>query len=98
MFGLDKLKDFKKNAQEVKDRLEGIIVEGHAGNNMVTVKCTGARQISEITIDDRVHRTAEKEQLEKLLIEACNNALANADTIAQSEMQGIMPNIPGLGI
>ena len=31
MFGLDKLKDFKKNAEEAKERLESITVEGTAG-------------------------------------------------------------------
>lgn len=98
MFGLDKLKDFKKNAEEVKDRLDSISVEGLAGNGMVKVICTGGRQIVKVEIDDRVHRTAEKEQLEKLILEASNDALRQADKIAESEMKSIMPNIPGLGL
>jgi nucleoid-associated protein EbfC len=98
MFGLDKLKDFKKNAEEAKQRLENISVEGHSGNNLVKVKCSGSRKILAIQIDERVHQTAEKEQLEKLIIEACNDALQQADNLTETEMRSIMPNIPGLGI
>lgn len=96
MFGLDKLKDLKKNAEEMKARLESITVEGVAGSGMVKISCSGGRQIKSVFIDERVHRTAEKEQLEKLILEACNDALRQADKLAEVEMRQIMPNIPGL--
>lgn len=96
MFGLEKLKDLKKNAEEVKIRLDNISVEGTSGNGLIVVRCSGSRKILSIQIADRLHRTTEKDQLEKLIAEACNNAMLQADMVAQSEMRSIMPSIPGL--
>jgi len=98
MFGLDKLKDLKKNAEAVKSKLEQMEVEGSAGNNLVVVTCNGAREILNMNINESVHRTAEKDVLEKLIVEACNDALQKAEAMATEEMKGIMPNIPGLGL
>ncbi|MFT4521308.1 MAG: DNA-binding YbaB/EbfC family protein [Bacteroidia bacterium] len=97
MFGLDKLKDFKKNAEEAKARLEGIIVEGVAGSELVTVEMTAAKKMVGIKINQSVFNTAEKEAVEKLILEACNHAMEQADRVAASEMKSMMPNIPGLG-
>ncbi|MBI1307830.1 MAG: YbaB/EbfC family nucleoid-associated protein [Bacteroidetes bacterium] len=98
MFGLDKFKDLRKNAEETKARLEKIEVDGYAGNKLVKVTCTGNRKISAVEIDERVFRTADKDQMEKLILEATNAALHEADKIMESEMRAIMPNIPGLGL
>jgi DNA-binding YbaB/EbfC family protein len=98
MFGLDKLKDFKKNAEEAKLRLENITVEGIAGSDLVRVVSTASKRIVSVDINESVLRTALKPDIDKLVLEAINNALAQADQVTQSEMQGIMPNIPGLGL
>lgn len=97
MFGLDKLKDLKKNAEEVKSRLEKIEVTGVAGSDLVKITCNGSRKITGIAIQDSVFRTADRDVLEKLIMEAANDALHQADKVAESEMRAIMPNIPGLG-
>ncbi len=98
MFGLDKLKDFKKNAEEAKQRLESITVEGVAGSDLVKVTCTASKRIVSVDISESVLRTALKPDVDKLVLEAVADALAQADRFTESEMKDIMPNIPGLGL
>ena len=98
MFGLDKLKKIKKNAEEVKARLERIEVTGVAGNDLVKVRCNGSRKLTHLEIQDSVFRTADKDVLERLILEASNDALHQAEKLAEAEMRAIMPNIPGLGL
>ncbi len=97
MFGLDKLKDFKKNAEAAKQRLDSITVEGVAGSDLVKVTCTASKKIIAVDINESVLRTGLKPDIDKLVMEAMNNALQQADSVTESEMRGIMPNIPGLG-
>lgn len=98
MFGLDKLKDFKKKAEETKQRLDSISVEGVAGSDLVKVVCTGSKKIVSVDINESLLRTALKPDIDKLVLEAVNDAMDQADKVAQSEMQGMLPNIPGLGL
>lgn len=98
MFGLDKLKDFKKNAEEAKQRLDSITVEGIAGSDLVRVVCTASKRILSVDINESVLRTGLKPDIDKLVLEAINDALSQADRVTESEMKGILPNIPGLGI
>jgi DNA-binding YbaB/EbfC family protein len=97
MFGLDKLKDFKKNAEEAKQRLDTITVEGVAGSDLVRVVATASKQIVSVDISESVLRTALKPDIDKLVKEAVTDALNQAERVAESEMRNIMPNIPGLG-
>ncbi|MBO6517834.1 MAG: YbaB/EbfC family nucleoid-associated protein [Bacteroidia bacterium] len=98
MFGLDKLKDFKKNAEEAKARLDSITVEGVAGADLVKVVCTASKKVVSVDINESVLRTGLKPDIDKLVAEAMNNALAQAESVTESEMRGILPNIPGLGL
>ncbi len=98
MFGLDKLKDFKKNAEEAKQRLDSITVEGVAGSDLVKVVCTASKKIVSVDINESVLRTALKPDIDKLVLEAINDAMNQAERVTESEMKGILPNIPGLGI
>lgn len=98
MFGLDKLKDFKKNAEEAKQRLDSITVEGVAGSDLVKVVCSASKKIVSVDVSESLLRTGLKEDIDKLIAEAMNDALNKAERVTESEMKGILPNIPGLGI
>ena len=98
MFGLDKLKDFKKNAEEAKARLESITVEGVAGSDLVKVVCTASKRIISVDVSESLIRTGLKADIDRLIAEAMNDALSQAERVTESEMKGIMPNIPGLGL
>lgn len=103
MFGdmmkmMGKLKEAQKNVEETKRRLDTVYVDGEAGNGKVKVTATANREIKNIEIDDSL--TANKEELQDLLVLALNNTLAKANNVYETEMQAAakdsMPNIPGL--
>ena len=98
MFG--KLGEMKKAMEEVKQRLDSVMVEGAAGEDTVKVFMTGNREVKEIKIDPRYLKEDRKEELEELLVIAVNRAGERAQNTSESELkaagQGILPNIPGL--
>ena len=101
MFGdmMGKLQEMKQKMQESKKRLDLITVEGEAGNNAVKIRATGNRQIKSVEISAELF-SADKEELEDLLVIALNRALEKAEKVNEAEMagaaKGIMPNMPGL--
>ena len=98
MFG--KLGEMKKAMEEVKQRLDNVMVEGSAGEGTVRVIMTGNREVREITVDPRYLKEDRKEELEELLVIAVNRAGEKAQNTSESELKaagkGILPNIPGL--
>lgn len=104
MFGdmmkmMGKLKETQKNVEETKKRLDTVYVDGEAGNGKVKITATANREIKNIEIDDSLY-TADKEELQDLLVLALNNTLAKANNVYETEMQAAakdsMPDIPGL--
>jgi nucleoid-associated protein EbfC len=95
-----KLNEFKKSVDEVKGRLESVYVEGHAGENTVTVVMNGNKIVSEIKIDARYLNEERKKELEDLLVLAVNRAQEKAQNTSEAELRaagkGFLPNIPGM--
>lgn len=98
MFGLDKLKKLKQEAEEVKTRLDSIQLTGTGGNGAVKVVCTANKKMVSIDIEDSFYNLKEKGEVQRAILDAMTSALDQADNTAQTEMRGMMPNIPGLGI
>lgn len=96
MFG--KLQDLKKNAEEVKQRLNEMTVDGEVENGAIKVTSNGNRVIREISIDKSLLEEKGKEELEELLVIAVNKALEEAEALSKSELRSILPNIPGLNL
>ena len=65
---------------------------------MPSVNCPANRSITEVKIDADLLRESDPEQLEDLLILACNRALEKAEKVAEAEMAGVARNfMPGMG-
>ena len=93
----DKLNEAQKQADAVKTRLANIAVTGSASGNKVKVTADGNRKIKEIEISDELMQTDRKEELQDLLIMAIDDAMEQADNVAQSEMKAVMSAmLPGL--
>lgn len=97
MFGLDKLKQVQKKAAEMKERLSAIIVEGRSSDGKVTVEANGNRDILSVDIDRAILHVREKEVIDRLVLEAIQDAMQKAQDASESQIKGMMPNIPGLG-
>ncbi|HXI00150.1 MAG TPA: YbaB/EbfC family nucleoid-associated protein [Sphingobacteriaceae bacterium] len=83
----DKLVEAQQKADEIKQRLETISVTGEAEGGLIRVTANGNKHISEIIIDPVFLKSADKEQLEELLIVAVNKAVQQAEQVSQTEMQ-----------
>ena len=73
--------------QKVQDNLEHVEVEGQAGGGLVKIRATAKGRILGIDIDESMLKAEEKETLEDLVTAAINDARANADQVANAQMQ-----------
>ena len=100
-FDMNKLIQQAQQMQEqmarVQDELASETVEASAGGGMVTVKATGAGEISEIKIDPKAIDPDDAELLEDMVLAAVNEALRSAQALAQSKMTQAT-GLGGLGI
>jgi len=99
MFGkLKELMDAKGKMEEVKKRLESVLLTGESMNKEVSVTVTGGRKVVKIAIHPSIFNVREKEEIENLILIAVNHGLDQADHLMAEEMKRIMPDIPGLGM
>ena len=91
----DKLFEAQQKAGEVKKRLDGITVSGSAEGGKITVTANGNKVIQSIHIDDEFLKSADKDELEELLIVAINKALVQAENVSQSEMAALTKDMFG---
>ena len=98
-FDMNKLIQQAQQMQEqmarVQDELASETVDASAGGGMVTVKATGAGEISEIKIDPRAIDPDDPELLEDTVLAAVNEALRSAQALAQSRL-GAATGLGGL--
>lgn len=94
MFG--KIAEAQQKAEEIKQKLDAITVEGIAGNGKVKVIATANKKIRDIEIADELMSPERKEELQDLVVMAMENALERAENVSQSEMQALMSTMmPG---
>lgn len=91
----DKLMQAQQKAEEIKKRLDDISVFGEVEGGKIKVTASANKEIKEITIDPDFLSTAEKDELEELLVIAVNKALTQADQVSQSEMQAVTNDMLG---
>ena len=83
---------------QAQEELAHETVEASAGGGMVTVKATGAGEITEIKIDPKAIDPDDPELLEDIVLAAVNEALRSAQALAQSKLGGALGGLglPGL--
>lgn len=98
MFG-DLLGNFQEKQEELKAKLAEMTVEAEAGGGAVKVTANCAKEIVNISIDKTALDWNDTEEVEDLVLEATNRALALAAEKEQEEAQNLMKEImpPGLG-
>lgn len=92
---LGKLQDMQRKMEESQKTLDNITVSAEAGDGAVTVECTAARKVTNISLNPQLIDLTDTEQLEDLLLTAINRALQAAEQRANAEMgkvtEGILP-------
>jgi DNA-binding YbaB/EbfC family protein len=80
---------------QAQEELAKEVVEASAGGGLVTVKATGAGELTEIRIDPKAIDPDDPELLEDTVLAAVNEALRSAQALAQSKLGG---SLGGLGL
>ena len=98
MFGLGKITEAKKKAEELGVQLAGMDFEGKSYNEKVSIKCTGDKRFHSLNIDDSIFKIRSREEVQQMVLEAIDRAGMLADIHVKQEMAKIMPSIPGMGL
>lgn len=91
----DKLMEAQQKAGEIKKRLDAITVSGAAEGGKITVTANGNKVVQSVQIDSDFLASADKEQVEELLVVAINKAMEQAENISQSEMAAMTKDMLG---
>jgi DNA-binding YbaB/EbfC family protein len=83
---------------KAQEELAGETVEASAGGGMVTVKATGALEITEIKISPEAIDPADPELLADTVQAAVNEALRSAQQLVEAKLGGAMGGMQGLGL
>ncbi len=81
---------------KVQEELANRTVESTSGGGAVRAVVNGSKELVELQIDPQILKDEEAEMIQDLVISAVNEALRQADKMANSEMQKIagMPGLP----
>jgi nucleoid-associated protein EbfC len=100
--------DFEKlmrQAQQMQDQMAKAqeelaqeTVEASAGGGMVTVKATGALELTEIKISPEAIDADDPELLADMVLAAVNEALRSARNLVESKLGGALGGMQGLGL
>lgn len=85
----------QQKAEEIKKRLDHVMVTGVAEGGAVKVTATANREVTDVSIDAAFLARADQEELEEVLAVAVNNALKQAENVSQAEMQGAAKDMLG---
>jgi DNA-binding YbaB/EbfC family protein len=90
MMGLIKqAKQLQEKMQQVQEEVAALEVQGAAGGGLVTVTMTGKGEMKRIGIDASLLKPEESEILEDLIVAACNDARAKAETALADKMRAL---------
>jgi len=96
----DKLMEMKKRMDEVKSRLDTMVVSGEADQGNVKIDMNGNRKVLDVKLNLPFLNQENAEQLEELLQLAINRALEQSERVNESEMKSVagsmLPGMPGL--
>ena len=95
---LQQAQQMQAQMAQAQEQLAHEVVEASAGGGLVTVKATGAGEITEIKIDPKAIDPDDPEMLEDVVLAAVNEALRSAQNLAQSKLGGLAGGLglPGL--
>ena len=91
------MQEMQQQMQSAQEELANETVEATAGGGMVTVKATGALEITEITIDPKAIDPDDPELLADMVQAAVNEAIRSAQELAASKMGAATGGLGGPG-
>jgi nucleoid-associated protein EbfC len=95
---LQQVQQMQAEMQKAQEELATETVEASAGGGMVTVKATGALEITEIKISPEALEANDPELLEDTVLAAVNEALRSARSLAEAKLGGAVGDLGSLGL
>ena len=95
---LQQVQQMQEQMQQAQEELKDETVQATAGGGMVTVKATGALEITEIKIAREAIDPDDPELLADMVLAAVNEALRSAQSLAESKLGGAMGGLGNLGL
>ncbi len=96
---MQQVQQMQEQMAKAQEELAGETVEASAGGGMVTVKASGALEITEIKIDPRAIDPDDPELLADMVLAAVNEALRSAQGLVESRLGGALGGqLGGLGL
>jgi len=90
--------EMQEQVAKAQEELAGETVQASAGGGMVTVKATGALEITEIKISPEAIDPDDPELLADMVLAAVNEALRSAQQLVETKLGGAMGGMQGLGL
>ena len=95
---MKQVQQMQEQMAKAQEDLASETVEASAGGGMVTVKATGALQVTEIKIAKEAVDPDDPEMLADMVLAAVNEALRSAQSLVESRLGGVMGGLGGLGL
>ena len=86
---MQQVQQLQAQMAKAQEELANETVEASAGGGMVTVKATGALQVTEIKISPEAIDPDDPEMLADMVLAAVNEALRSAQSLQQSKLGGV---------
>jgi DNA-binding YbaB/EbfC family protein len=94
---MKQVQQMQSDMAKAQEELASQTVEASAGGGMVTVKATGALEITEVKIAPEAIDPDDPELLADMVLAAVNEAIRNAQDLAQAKLGGALGDLGGLG-
>jgi nucleoid-associated protein EbfC len=95
---MQQVQQMQAEMAKAQEELANERVEASVGGGMVTVTASGAGDIVGIKISPEAIDPDDPETLEDLVLAGVNEALRNAQELAQSKLGGAVGGLKGLGL
>jgi nucleoid-associated protein EbfC len=95
---MKQVQQMQEQMAKAQEELASETVEASAGGGMVTVKATGALEITEIKISPEAIDPDDPDMLADMVLAAVNEALRSAQSLVESRLGGMMGGLGGLGL
>jgi hypothetical protein len=95
---LQQVQQMQADMLKAQEELAAERVEASVGGGMVTVTASGSGEIVGVKISPEAIDPDDPETLEDLVVAGVNEALRNAQDLAQSKLGGVAGDLKGLGL
>ena len=95
---LQQVQQMQADMVKAQEELANERVEASVGGGMVTVTASGSGEIVGIKISPEAIDPDDPETLEDLVLAGVNEAIRNAQDLAQSKLGGVAGDLKGLGL